>query len=561
MMTVGKKITGGFLFVVLLVAMMSIFTYLKIGNLTDSYKELIATGLQEIELTQGVALAVANEAVAMRRFNFTGDPADIGLFNDYRKESDETIATLEKNMKTEKGKQIIAKIKKSKVEYETIAEKAIAAKKANDMVLVGQYMQDAGTPYKATMKDLGEFLQVTKELVQQDQEEQAQKANQAQYMLMIINVIVLAVAVAIGTWVSKTIAGPIRSLTVSANELAEGNLQGSDIAIASSDEIGELAKAFNQMKGNLHTIIKQVMVTTEQVAASSQELTASAEQSAQATTQVAESISGVAQGAEKQVAAVNVTTGIVEQMSNGIQQVAMNADVVSDMTNKTSGAATDGEKAVDEAVNQMKSIEQSVASSAEVVMKLGQRSLEIGQIVEVISGIAGQTNLLALNAAIEAARAGEQGKGFAVVAEEVRKLAEQSQGAAHKIAELISEIQTETDSAVRAMQKGTQEVNIGGEVVNNAGRAFKEIVALIGEVSLQIREITGAIQQMADGSQKIVSSVRDIERISQDAAAETENISAATEEQSASMEEIASSSQALANMAEELQNAVQKFKV
>ena len=102
--TVGKKITGGFLIVVVLVAMMSLFTYFKIGNINDSYEDLIAVELQKIELTQGISLAVANEAVAMRRFNFTGDLSDIDLFNTYRKKADEGIAELEKTTKDEKGK-------------------------------------------------------------------------------------------------------------------------------------------------------------------------------------------------------------------------------------------------------------------------------------------------------------------------------------------------------------------------------------------------------------------------------------------------------------------------
>jgi len=93
--------------------------------------------------------------------------------------------------------------------------------------------------------------------------------------------------------------------------------------------------------------------------------------------------------------------------------------------------------AVEKAITQMGHIEESVIRSAHVVAKLGERSKQIGQIVDTISGIAGQTNLLALNAAIEAARAGEQGRGFAVVAEEVRKLAEQSQDAAKQIPSII----------------------------------------------------------------------------------------------------------------------------
>ena len=178
-----------------------------------------------------------------------------------------------------------------------------------------------------------------------------------------------------------------------------------------------------------------------------------------------------------------------------------------------------------------------------------------------ISGIAGQTNLLALNAAIEAARAGEQGRGFAVVAEEVRKLAEQSQEATKKIADLIGEIQSETGRAVEAMNTGTKEVKSGSGVVAVAGQSFEQIVALINQVTEQVRGISTNIQHMAKGSQAVVVSVNEITETSKNTVGQTQSISAATEEQSASMQEIASSSQALAKLAEELQEAVNVFRV
>lgn len=209
----------------------------------------------------------------------------------------------------------------------------------------------------------------------------------------------------------------------------------------------------------------------------------------------------------------------------------------------------------------MAQLENTVNTSAEVVEKLGERSKEIGQIVDTISGIAGQTNLLALNAAIEAARAGEQGRGFAVVAEEVRKLAEQSQEAAGRIAQLIGDIQGDTDKAVVAMSEGTREVKMGADVVNAAGDMFREIVELVSQVSAQVREISAAIQQMASGSQQIVGVVQKIDRLSKSSSVESQSVSAATEEQLASMEEIAAASQTLSKLAQDLQVEVTKFRV
>lgn len=362
-------------------------------------------------------------------------------------------------------------------------------------------------------------------------------------------------------YMTLSITKPLKEMMLLAEKFTSGDFRQTDVNIMRDDEIGHLAKVFSAMGADLRKLIRNVNLSAEQLAASSEELTASADQSAQAANQVAVSITNVAGGTEKQARHIDSTNKAVQEVSELLGQLSVSADTVKGQSEEATGKAEGGNKIIEKVVAQMGNIENSVGISAQVVGSLGERSKEIGQIVDTISSIAGQTNLLALNAAIEAARAGEQGKGFAVVAEEVRKLAEQSQEAAKSIAGLIAKIQEDTQNAVLAMQNGTREVQAGGEVAAEAGSAFKEIAQMIGTVNEQVGMAQGAIGSIVEKSGRIGSAVEEIEHTAAANSEETHMVSAATEQQSASMEEIASASRSLANLAQELQNAIQRFKV
>jgi methyl-accepting chemotaxis protein len=376
--------------------------------------------------------------------------------------------------------------------------------------------------------------------------------------VLLLFAIIIAVATAI--YVAGNITNPLNRLVNAATVIAGGDLSRK-IEVSGMLEIKQLAVSLEKMRADLKNVIHDIMTSAGQVLSAAEQLSTNTEQSAQATGTVADAITELAKGSDKQVSAIATTSSVVEQVSDGVQKVSGNANNMTVLAEQASGVAQDGRKSVETVMRQMDVIEKTVANSAESVTRLGQRSQKIGQIVETISGIAAQTNLLALNAAIEAARAGEQGRGFAVVAEEVRKLAEQSQEATKQIAELILEVQTETEAAVIAMNEGTQEVKVGNEVVDAAGEAFGKIVNQVEQVSGQVKDISAAMQKMASESLMIVTSVHDIGQISKEASGHTQTVSAASEEQAASMEEISSASQALAKMAGELQEVVKKFRV
>lgn len=559
-MTIRRKILSGFMVVIALVFIMSAFTYYQVGELNSASQIIMKDSLYQLELVEELAIDVSNEAVAMRRFNFTGDLADVATFDNYRKYGDDKINKLETALSFQNSQAVLETLKKEKSAFDSIAAKSIEAKRANNIEQVGIYMQQAGKPSENSIAATKELILLVKGYVREQEEHSTQKASEVQLLLVFVSLFVAGISIVISIYISRGISMPARLIAQAASEITHGNLALNDIAVKSSDELGQLAVSFNQMKGNLRHVIEQVAHAAQQVTASSQQLTASAAHSTLAANQVASSIFDMAQGAQMQLTTFTETTVAVQQMSVGIQQIATNANIVAGKSSQASETATNGSKSIEKAISQMAQLEKTVNTSAQVITKLGEQSKEIGQIVGTISGIAGQTNLLALNAAIEAARAGEQGRGFAVVAEEVRKLAEQSQEAAKKIAQLIGEIQGDTEEAVIAMNKGTNEVKIGAQVVDVAGKSFQDIAQLVLEVSTQIKDISSAIQQIADGSQVIVVSVKEIDSVSKKTSEETQTVSAATQEQSASMEEIASSSQLLGEMAQNLQEVVSKFR-
>ena len=377
-------------------------------------------------------------------------------------------------------------------------------------------------------------------------------------LVALIIVVVLSVITLV--LLLRSIKNSVDTILEGARHIAAGDLR-SKIMLDGDDEFAHIAHQFNTMVESMQKMIRKIKATATDVAGSSDELTANANQSAQVTQNVAQSITEVAEAAEKQMSIVTKSSATIDDFQHGLEEVIANQRHAREQTQATAQKATEGNSFVQSTVEQMNSIAQTVQQTGEIVGKLGERSKEIGNIVEIISNISGQTNLLALNAAIEAARAGEHGRGFAVVAEEVRKLAEESQNASQKISDLIQSIQEETSQAVASMEEGRREAEKGKENVTATGESFSEILTMIGDVKKASLAVSERVLQLREDMSTIVDGMGEVDTSAKGIGSESQNVSAATEEQAAGMEEIASSSRSLANMANDLQTETDKFKV
>ena len=418
-------------------------------------------------------------------------------------------------------------------------------------------------------------------------------------------------------FLTRSITRPLALVTETAKRIASGDLTVERLNVRQRDEIGIMSDAFNMMVENLRTLIRQVAASSEDLSASSEELAATAEQAANATKQIAATIEQVAQGAADQSRSVQDTASVVDELKRSIHRIAQGAEQqaravqemtsvmgemtralattaeraagVSDLAKKALQTARDGENAVRETVAGMRQIHETVSQTARNIQELGSHSEKVGEIVQVISGIADQTNLLALNAAIEAARAGEHGKGFAVVADEVRKLAERSAASAGEIAQLIGSMQHGIGRVVASMNEGTAKVQVGLDLAQRAGGALDEILSALQSTTDGVNDIaryaeenresvkrithlaenlagvseenSASAEEMAARSDQVTSAIESISAVSEQTAASSEEVSASAEEMNSSVMEISRSVQQLTQMAAELQERVSKFRV
>ncbi len=336
-------------------------------------------------------------------------------------------------------------------------------------------------------------------------------------IMLIIGLVAAGLVAGIGFFIASGIARPVQEVAQVAGKIAEGDFTV-ETNVKRKDEIGQLAMAFNNMSESLRNLISQavdvsgsVNTGSEQVSSASEEMSSSLEE-------------------------VSASTN---EFASNAQNLSTNSQTMAEANSRILEQAEEGNHAIEEAVNQMQVINNRVNELQGVITEVDQRSNDIGKILGVITDIADQTNLLALNAAIEAARAGEQGRGFAVVAEEVRKLAEQSAGAAKEIGDLITATQDESKKALESMTEGVKDVESGTEVVSKTGATFNEILEAVKGISKQVEETASAAEELSSGSEEMAASI---------------------EEQSSTMEEMAATAEELRSSAENLNQELNKFK-
>ena len=571
-MTIVKKSTCGYLLLIAFFVLFGIYAIYS-GAKIKQDAGIVKAWSDNFRIISDMSDSLNSARLKASMIFITNDPAKLAQL---RKEFNDSKAEFQKNLdladqwmttheftKSESKERSEAALQKIKENWNAYQD---ASKKTLDLYNAGK-REEAADSFENVARP--SFLNIQKTILEEksfsaDQIDKFDNEANATYArirttTIIVLVLVLLITIGVVLYLMREIKSGVNAVLKGAKEGEARNL-AYRIPVDRSDEFGHIAVSFNHMFDDIRDMTKEIQEAADVVGQSASQLTETAEQSAEATQSIAQSITEVAGSTQEQMDYVTKTKEEVDAFSEDVGKSLDTMNTIRSHVEVTTQMTQDGGKLVQATVEQMHSIADTVEHSSAVIGKLGERSKEIGAIIDTISGIAEQTNLLALNAAIEAARAGEHGRGFSVVAEEVRKLAEESQEAATKISDLIAAIQKETGAAVSAMETGRAEAEKGRANVQSTGEGFKAIMERIEGIHNDTQLIMGTMQDIDESGKKIVGYTDNIHDSSQKISSSTETVSAAAEEQSAGMEEIAASSRQLAEQAQKLKDALGKFR-
>ncbi|MFW9267376.1 methyl-accepting chemotaxis protein [Pseudomonas sp. NR3] len=349
--------------------------------------------------------------------------------------------------------------------------------------------------------------------------------------LAIGSLLAMLLAVGAAVWLLRSKLAPLGDLVRQAEALGAGDLSVR-LNVSSHDEIGQLARAFNQMSQALSTMVEHIRKASQEVNSRAQALSGLS--------------SGAYEGMEQQSGEITSMAGAVEEFSATSLNIADNMGNTERLAQDNAQQTRIGRTSMDEASSSLEQIAGALNSTATVINTLGQRSQEIGGIVGVITSIAEQTNLLALNAAIEAARAGEQGRGFAVVADEVRSLASRTRQATDEISGMINSIQQETGNAISTMEKGNLLMQEGLSRNANVASALARIDEQSRSAGQQFAAITTATQEQSSTATLLSSNLQ--------------SIAMANSEQREVVSNLAITAKELEKLAQDLRKEVDRFR-
>ena len=488
---IGIRLGLGFGLVLLLMGAMITLALARFAAIGDQAEKILEKDWVKADAAATLnATTRANAQRTMELF-FTTDPGRLTHLHQQiaanKQTVSEALATLDRIVYTDEGRDLLAKIKQKRVAYVASFSQVDKLLQGGERDAASQRLTTETLPAIDTLQgDVKALAEYQHKLVDQSGVTIKQNIASAQALLLGVGVTALLVAAAFAWWLTRLITGPINDAVKIAETVAAGDLT-SHIESTRNDETGKLLRALMTMNQSLVNVVGTVRRSSDNIATGSG--------------QIATGNQDLSQRTEEQAANLQETAASMEQLTVSVKSNSDAARAAAQLAALASDVAVRGGVVVGQVVGTMEQITSS--------------SKKIGDIVGVIDSLAFQTNILALNAAVEAARAGEQGRGFAVVATEVRELAQRSAAAAKEIKTLIGD--------------SVEKVEIGSRQVAEAGHTMDDIVMQVKRVNDLIAEISAATLEQSTGIGQVGDAVTQLDQVTQQNAALVEEAAAAAE--------------------------------